>query len=70
MSSDVLQAIQTGNMLFAIDQQPYVRGYQSIVLLNRYKKHQSVVATTPTDPIFVTMDNVQQVEQSQTSGAS
>ena len=69
VSSDIFQAIQTGNMLFAIDQNPYERGYQSIVLLNRYKKHQNVVATTSTDPIFITMDNLQQVEGNQTPGS-
>jgi simple sugar transport system substrate-binding protein len=64
MSSEVSQAIQNGAMLFAIDQKPYARGYWSIVLLSQYKKHQSPVAIPPTDPQFITIDNVQQVKQS------
>jgi simple sugar transport system substrate-binding protein len=33
LSSDVLQAIKNGQMLFAIDQQQYLQGYLPIVLL-------------------------------------
>lgn len=37
---DVMMAIESGNMQFTIDQQPYLQGFQSVVqlhLLNRYQ---------------------------------
>jgi simple sugar transport system substrate-binding protein len=37
LSSDVLTAIDQGNMLFAIDQQQYLQGYLPIVFLTLYK---------------------------------
>lgn len=63
MSSEVSQEIQNGILLFSVDQKPYERGYQSIVLLSQYKKHQSPVTTPPIDYQFVTIDNIQQVQQ-------
>ncbi|HLV97744.1 MAG TPA: sugar ABC transporter substrate-binding protein [Ktedonobacterales bacterium] len=65
VSSAVLQAIQQGTILFAIDQQPYLQGYLPIVLLTLYKTNLDSV-TTPiinTGPVFVTKDNVAQVQQ-------
>lgn len=63
ISSEVLQAIQDDAMLFAIDQKPYARGYRSILLLSQYKKHKSPGAIPPTDPQFITINNVQQFKQ-------
>jgi simple sugar transport system substrate-binding protein len=37
VSSDVLTAIDQGNMLFAIDQQPYLQGYLPVIFLTLYK---------------------------------
>src|SRR3989475_5031259 len=63
LSSDVLQAIKNGQMLFAIDQQQYLQGYLHIVLLTLYKTNLNTVANDviQTGPGFVTSDNVAQV---------
>src|SRR5258708_9455523 len=44
LSSDVLNAIKTGQMLFAIDQQQYLQGYLPIVLLTLYKTNLNTIA--------------------------
>jgi simple sugar transport system substrate-binding protein len=63
LSSDVLTAIQKGQMLFAIDQQQYLQGYIPIVLLTLYRTNLNTVANDVimTGPGFVTQDNVAQV---------
>jgi len=65
LSPDVLQAIKNGQMLFAIDQQPYLQGYLPIVLLTLYKTNLNIVANNVimTGPFFVTSDNVNRVIQ-------
>jgi len=65
LSSDVLNAIKAGNMLFAIDQQQYLQGYLPIVLLTLYKTNLNTIANEilQTGPGFVTSDNVSQVIQ-------
>ncbi len=63
LSSDVLNAIKSGQMLFAIDQQQYLQGYLPIVLLTLYKTNLNTIANDilQTGPGFVTSDNVSQV---------
>lgn len=63
LSSDVLQAIKKGQMLFAIDQQQYEQGYLPIVLLTLYRTNLNTVANDiiQTGPGFVTPENVDQV---------
>ena len=65
LSSDVLQAIKNGQMLFAIDQQQYLQGYLPIVLLTLYKTNLNTIANDvlQTGPGFVTSANVSQVIQ-------
>jgi simple sugar transport system substrate-binding protein len=65
LSSDVLNAIKGGQMLFAIDQQQYLQGYLPIVLLTLYKTNLNTIANDilQTGPGFVTSDNVSQVIQ-------
>jgi simple sugar transport system substrate-binding protein len=65
LSPDVLQAIKNGQMLFAIDQQPYLQGYLPIVLLTLYKTNLNTIANDVlmTGPSFVTSDNVARVIQ-------
>ena len=65
LSSDVLQAIKNGQMLFAIDQQQYLQGYLPIVLLTLYKTNLNTISNDilQTGPGFVTSDNVNQVIQ-------
>lgn len=63
LSPEVLQAIQDGTMLFAIDQQQYLQGYLPIVLLNLYVTNANTIANPilMTGPGFVTADNVDEV---------
>lgn len=63
LSPDVLQAIEKGNILFAIDQQQYLQGYMPIVLLTLYKANLNTVANPVlmTGPGFVTQQNAAQV---------
>lgn len=70
LSSDVLQAIKAGQMLFAIDQQQYLQGYLPIVLLTLYKTNLNTVANSVimTGPGFVTADNVSQIIQLTAAG--
>jgi simple sugar transport system substrate-binding protein len=70
LSSDVLQAIKNGQMLFAIDQQQYLQGYLPIVLLTLYKTNLNTVANDviQTGPGFVTPQNVNQVIQLTSQG--
>jgi simple sugar transport system substrate-binding protein len=65
LSSDVLNAIKDGKMLFAIDQQQYLQGYLPIVLLTLYKTNLNTIANDilQTGPGFVTSQNVNQVIQ-------
>ncbi|HET8852206.1 MAG TPA: sugar ABC transporter substrate-binding protein [Ktedonobacteraceae bacterium] len=65
LSSDVLNAIKAGQMLFAIDQQQYLQGYLPIVLLTLYKTNLNTIANDVllTGPGFVTSQNVNQVIQ-------
>src|SRR6266480_1539493 len=65
LSSDVLNAIKGGQMLFAIDQQQYLQGYLPIVLLTLYKTNLNTIANDvlQTGPGFVTSANVTQVIQ-------
>jgi len=63
LSSDVLNGIKSGQILFAIDQQQYLQGYLPIVLLTLYKTNLNTVANSVilTGPGFVTPSNVAQV---------
>ena len=70
LSSDVLNAIKNGQMLFAIDQQQYLQGYLPIVLLTLYKTNLNTIANNilQTGPGFVTSANVSQVIQLTAAG--
>lgn len=63
LSPEVLQGIQDGTVLFAIDQQQYVQGYMPIVLLALYQRNGNTIANDilMTGPGFVDADNVDQV---------
>ena len=63
LSSDVLQAIQDGDILFAIDQQQYLQGYLPITLLTLYANNLNTIANPilMTGPGFVDSENVDQV---------
>ncbi|MCZ7573828.1 MAG: sugar ABC transporter substrate-binding protein [Ardenticatenaceae bacterium] len=63
LSPEVLQAIEKGDMLFAIDQQQYLQGYLPIVLLTLYNTNLNTVANDVimTGPGFVTEENAARV---------
>ena len=59
LSPDVLNAIQEGRIIFAIDQQQYLQGYLPVVLLALYITNLNTPAydVLNTGPGFVTMEN-------------
>lgn len=66
LEPDVLRAIEAGEMLFAIDQQPYLQGYLAVVLMTKYLE----TGTMPgggdvirTGPSFVTRETAARVRQ-------
>jgi simple sugar transport system substrate-binding protein len=68
LSTDVLNAIDKGDMLFAIDQAQYLQGYLAVVYMTQFLKTGalplgSADGVTLTGPQFVTKDNAAQVIQ-------
>jgi simple sugar transport system substrate-binding protein len=62
LSPGVLEAIDQGKMMFAIDQQQYLQGYLPIQLLKLHQLYGLMPAgTVMTGPGFVTQDNAAQV---------
>lgn len=64
LSDDVIQAIQDGTILFAVDQQQYLQGYLPVQFLKLYKDNLNTVGggqPVLTGPGFVTKDNAAQV---------
>ncbi len=64
LSTRVLEAIRDGEIDFAIDQQQYLQGYLSVVLLTLYIETGTVPGggqAIPTGPGFVTIETAQQV---------
>jgi simple sugar transport system substrate-binding protein len=60
----VLRAIADGDVLFAIDQQPYLQGYLAVVLMTKYIEAGTMAGggdLIRTGPSFVTRDNAEQV---------
>jgi simple sugar transport system substrate-binding protein len=63
-----LQEIQSGNLDFTIDQQPYLQGFLPVVQLFLYKLSGGLMqpAETDTGLLFVTKDNVKPYQTTQT----
>lgn len=62
LSPTVLEALDAGNMLFAIDQQQYLQGYLPIVILAQTVRYGVMPAgTVQTGPGFVTPENAARV---------
>ena len=40
LSPEVLTAVRDGDMLFAVDQQPYLQGYLPVMLLAEQARHE------------------------------
>ena len=70
LSPEVLDAVEAGTMLFAIDQQQYLQGYLPIVMLTLYKENLNTVANDVimTGPGFVTGENAAQVKDLSAAG--
>ncbi|MCB1376074.1 MAG: substrate-binding domain-containing protein, partial [Rhodobacteraceae bacterium] len=70
LSPEVLDAVESGRMLFAIDQQQYLQGYLPIVMLTLYNTNLNTVANDVimTGPGFVTADNAAQVKDLSAAG--
>jgi len=66
LSGDVVQAIQDGEIEFAVDQQQYLQGYLPVVFLTLNKTNANTVGGGQpvfTGPGFVTKDNAETVAQ-------
>jgi len=70
LSPEVLEAVQAGEMLFAIDQQQYLQGYLPVVLLTLFATNLNTIANEVlmTGPGFVTADNAGRVIELSTAG--
>jgi len=70
LSPEVLDAVESGRMLFAIDQQQYLQGYLPIVMLTLFKENLNTIANPVimTGPGFVTKDNAAQVKDLSAAG--
>ncbi|MER3437380.1 MAG: LacI family transcriptional regulator [Chloroflexota bacterium] len=70
LSPEVLDAIEAGEMLFAIDQQQYLQGYLPIVLLTLYNTNLNTIANDVimTGPGFVTKENAARIKDLAAAG--
>ena len=65
LSPDVLEAIEAGEIMFAIDQQQYLQGYLPVIFLNLYNTNLNVVGgglPVLTGPGFVDASNAADVK--------
>ena len=70
-SGDVSEAITAGDILFGIDQQPYLQGYLPMVFFNLQRTNLNVVGggkAVSTGPGFITQDNVAEVAEKAQAG--
>jgi simple sugar transport system substrate-binding protein len=70
LSPEVLDAIEAGNMLFAIDQQQYLQGCLPVVLLTLYNTNLNTIANPVlmTGPGFVTQETAGRVKELAAAG--
>ena len=64
-SPEILNAIESGAILFAIDQQQYMQGYLPVVLLALYHRNENLLAheSLQTGPGFITRSNVGRLKE-------
>lgn len=65
VTPEILDAIEEGQILFAIDQQPYLQGYLPVTLIALHLRNENVVANDVirTGPGFVTPENVERLQE-------
>ncbi|PXX94874.1 sugar ABC transporter substrate-binding protein [Halomonas sp. LBP4] len=69
LSPGILEAVEAGDLAFAIDQQPYLQGYLPVAFLDQYVKNGLLPAgDVLTGPGFVTSDNAAQVIELSSQG--
>ena len=69
LSTNVMNAIADGDLLFALDQQPYLQGYYSVLIAVQFAEY-GLAPTAPvrTGPSFVTSENVERAIRAQEEG--
>lgn len=69
LSIEVLDAIETGRMLFAVDQQPYLQGYLAVEALALHARTgMTPVGVVRTGPALLTADDVPEVRDAVARG--
>jgi len=71
LNADVAKGVESGKILFAVDQQPYLQGYLPIVMLTLYHSNLNVLGggqPVLTGPTLVTKDNAAQIEKLAAAG--
>jgi simple sugar transport system substrate-binding protein len=71
LNADVAKAVQSGKILFAVDQQPYLQGYLPVVMLTLYKTNLNILGggqPVLTGPNLVTKDNAAAIEKLAAAG--
>lgn len=69
LSPEVLNGIRQGDVLFAVDQQPYLQGWMAVATLAlRVRTGTHPVGVVRTGPAFVTGDNVEEVARGTRQG--
>jgi simple sugar transport system substrate-binding protein len=65
LSPEIVAGIEDGTTLFAVDQQPYLQGYEAVMMLALLKRQGVVPAlpVTPTGPGFVDSSNIKIVKE-------
>ncbi|WP_409525381.1 sugar ABC transporter substrate-binding protein [Nitrincola sp. MINF-07-Sa-05] len=64
LSSEISDAIKSGTIAFAIDQQPYLQGYMPVIMLSLYSRYGIIPSNhMNSGPGFITADNIALVEK-------
>lgn len=63
LSAGIISHVKTGNLLFTIDQQPYMQGFLPVLQLTHYKRYGIIPSDNEIGAAFVTPENADEVEQ-------
>lgn len=64
LSGEISDAIKSGTIAFAIDQQPYLQGYMPVIMLSLYSRYGIIPSNNlNSGPGFITADNIELVEE-------